>query len=262
MSRPIGLAAQTVPGIAPWQTIEIAAAAGFAQVGIIIDPDGWGKGDTARVRAALHATGLILQDVEVIRLHAEVTPAMLRLLDIAADLGAAHVITVSFSDDAARTMAMLDVLADHAKGSGSTPILEFGRFTGVGTLGEALSIARRCGVPILLDPLHLARSGGGAVDLAGVPDEMMPYAQLCDAGPPPADADRARLLEEARGERLDIGAGLLDLDSFVRALPASVPLMNEVRSHTLDRRFSDPFAHARHLATTMRAWLQRTGESE
>ena len=262
MNRPIGLAAQVLPELTatPWRTVELAAAAGFDRVGVTVDPESWTAAATRRVRDALRAGGLFLQDVEVIRIRGDFSPDIARLLDIAGELGAAYVIAVSLLDDPVRTREVLAAAAAHAAGSGVVPILEFGRFTSVGTIEEAAGIAGAAGIPILLDPLHLARSGGTAAAIAAIPPGMLPYAQICDAGPPPRGIDATRLLAEAREERRDLGDGELDLAGFVAALARRLPLMNEVRSAALARAVPDPGARARRLAATMRASLRRWDE--
>lgn len=258
MAHPIGLSAQTIPGAPPSRLVELARIGGFDRVGLGVDPSEWTKGDVLRVRRTLAEEGVLLQDVEVIRLGDRVTSDMRGQIDIAAELGAGWIITVSFNDDPTATTDLLAELVGHATGSGTMPILEFGRFTSVGSLEIARAIATAAGCPILLDPLHLARSGGNVERVRALPADVLPYAQLCDAGPPPRETDRAALLEEARRERLDLGCGLLDLYGFVAALPPEIPLMNEVRSAALAARFPDPDAHARHLGRTMRQWLEET----
>jgi sugar phosphate isomerase/epimerase len=255
VTRAIGLSAQTITGIVPARLVELARIGGFDRVGLGIDPAAWTAADVAQVRRALADEGVALQDVEVIRLDDRVTDDMRRQIDLAAELDAGWIITVSFNDDADATAALLAELVGHAAGTGVMPILEFGRFTSVGSVEAALDIATRAGCPVLADPLHLARGGGTAASIAACPPGMLPYAQLCDAGPPPAATDRPTLLTEAREHRRDIGEGVLDLRGFVAALPPETCLMNEVRSTALTHAFTDPAAHARHLGATMRRWL-------
>lgn len=255
MTRPIGLSAQTIPNIPPLRLVELARIGGFDRVGLTVEPSQWTAKDVARVRRGLVDEAVVLQDIEVIRLSDRVTCDMRRQIDIAAELGAGWIITVSFNDNVAATIDLLGELVAHASGSGAMPILEFGRFTSIGSVEDARSAGTAAGCPILLDPLHLARSGGDAGAVRSLPATLLPYAQICDAGPPPTNQDRATLLEEARHERRDLGCGTLDLRAFVEALPAGIALMNEVRSAAMAATFRDPQSHARHLGRTMRRWL-------
>lgn len=260
MGRLIGLAAQTIRQLAPARIIEVAAASGFGAVGIPIDPHRWRVADSRAVRAALTATGLAAIDAEVIRIRDRFEPEFAHILEIAAEIGVGHVIAVSFAPEPAITRDVLEAVADHARRAGVGVVLEFGPFSRVSTWQEGLAFARAAGIGLLADPLHLARGGGTASELRAVPAAMMPYAQLCDAGPTIPGADADRLLEEARQSRRDIGEGELDLDAFLDALPPALPLMNEVRSLELERRIPDPLARACHLAASMRAFVDRWGE--
>lgn len=262
MERLIGLAAQTIRRLAPAALVEVAAAAGFGAVGFPIDVTRWTAADSRSVRAALAATGLVAVDAEVIPIRDRFEPDFARLLDIAAEIGARHVITVSFADDISVTQAVLHEAAEKAQRVGVGIVLEFGPFSRVPTWQAALPLAQAAGTDLLVDPLHLARGGDRAEALRALPPAMLPYAQICDAGPEIAGADAARLLEEARGERLDIGEGVLDLRAFLSVLPPDLPLMNEVRSLAMEKRFPDPLDHARRLAASMRAFLDRREEQQ
>jgi sugar phosphate isomerase/epimerase len=79
---------------------------------------------------------------------------------------------------------------------------------------------------VLVDALHLSRSGGGPADVAAVPAERIAYVQLCDAPAkaPPFD----RLVHEARNERLHAGEGALWLDALLDALPDDIAISVEV----------------------------------
>ena len=78
---------------------------------------------------------------------------------------------------------------------------------------------------ILVDLLHVARSGGTAADLAKLPASLIGHVQLSDAplAAPPDDA----LVTEARGRRLPPGEGELPLVAMMNALPSGVPLSTE-----------------------------------
>jgi hypothetical protein len=54
----------------------------------------------------------------------------------------------------------------------------------VKTVDDAVRIVEQAQHPagaVLVDALHLRRSGGSPADLAAVPTRRLPYAQLCDA---------------------------------------------------------------------------------
>lgn len=255
-TRPIGLAAQTVTGLTPARTVEVAAAAGFDMVGLTVDPATWSDTDTRAVRAALAGSGLVALDAEVIRIRSGFEADFARLLDIAGVIGIRHVIVVSFAEQRDVTRDTLARIAAHAATVNIRPVLEFGAFTRVPTLQAAVDLASEAGVGVLADPMHLHRSGGVPADLIRLSPWLLPYAQLCDAGPALAYADAADLLFEARESRHDIGEGVLPLADFVAALPSGTPLMNEVRSRALADRIGDPAALATHYARTMRYWLR------
>lgn len=259
--RPIGLAAQNVPGLPPEETIRIAAAAGFDLVGITIDPAGWTPARAAEVRRIAAGEGIGLNDAEVIRLRRADDSADHALIDHTAAAGAAHVLIVGFMADRAALIDAMTRLVERADQAGVRAILEFGAFTDVPSLAAALEIAREVpGLAILVDPLHLHRSGGTPREVAAVPPDLLPYAQWCDAERANSVADRDELLLEARDRRLDIGEGVLPLAELLKALPANLPLITEVRSLAVAARFPDPLDHARHLRTSLADWLQAQGE--
>lgn len=261
--NPIALEAQTLRELAPDAVIRAAARAGFAMAGVWIVPGAWTAATTRAVRGALADTGLQALDAEVIRIRTGVEPDHLRIIDIAAEVGAAHVVVVSFNPDRAATIAALAALAEYAAPTGVRPVFEFGPFSAIARVQDGLAIVEAAGdgVGLLPDPIHLERSGGTAADLARVPAARISYAQICDAGPPPLSNSQAALLEEARFHRLDLGTGLLPLTTYLATLPPGIPLSNETRSLALERRYPDPDDRAAALATTMRAWLHAQKET-
>lgn len=248
-SRRIALASGVLPELGPVETIRAAAAGGFTEVGLWVEPESWTDATTLAVRAALAETGLGAIDVEVIWLKpGPLDPAHLRILDIGVAVGAANALVVSSDPDVAGTVAKLRALCAHVAGRGLRVALEFGLFTEVKTIAAASAILRDVDHPaaaLLIDALHLARSGGSAADVAALPRAWLSYAQLCDAPIPGADpADPAAILEEAVFGRLQTGAGGLDLAALLTALPADLPLSIELRSRALYEGWPDPAARA------------------
>lgn len=243
---PLFLAAGTVGDAAPTEVVDAAAAAGFVGVGLRLDPTAVGDRALAAIRSRLDATGMALLDVEVVRLNtAHPAGSHRRLVEVAAELGARWLLTVSELDDRRQAADELTELCETAHPYGLGVALEFMPFTEVRTLGHALELLAAVDRPnlgVLVDALHLHRGGGDPSQLATIPNGRLAYAQLCDA-PGHAPAPDA-LAEEARHARLMPGDGGLDLGGFVAALPAGVPVSVEVQSDELAARL-DPVGRAR-----------------
>jgi sugar phosphate isomerase/epimerase len=249
----LSLAAATTLDAGAADTIEAARQAGFDACGL--RPAGAELSDrgVAELARRIADSGLSLLDVEVVRLGAPGPDARpLRLLDVAAGLGARFVLAVSHYDDPGRSAAELARLAEAAAGYGLRIALEFMRFTAVPTLASALDVLERTGradVGVLVDALHLQRSGGSPRDLREIPRGRLAYVQLCDAvaeGPAGVPA----LAEEARHRRLLPGTGALPLRELLAELDPAVPVSVEVQSDALagtvpaGRRARLAFEHA------------------
>lgn len=269
--RRLSVAHLTALDLSPPKLIEAAAAAGFDAVGLRLlrvtpDSPGWPLMDDPALlratRAALAATGLSVSDIEFVRLTPETRIADLaRFLDCGAALGAGHVIAAPYDPDPARLLASLAALTRAARGRGLGVVLEFFPWTVVPDLATALPLVRAAGCGVLVDALHLDRSGTTMAELAGLSatePALLPFAHLCDApvAPPYTHAD---LLHAARAERLPPGEGQIDLTGFLRALPRGLPLAVEVPMTALARTTGSRAVLARVAAAT-RALLDRTGD--
>ena len=264
--NPISLASGVVPEFGPVETIRAAAAGGFDAVGLWIEPPKWTPSLELECKAVLADTGLDLLDVEVVWFKPGIPdPNHRRCLDIGAVLGARNVLVVSSDPDMAANAAKLAALCEHAQPLGLRICLEFGVFTEIKTLGQALAVIDEANHPLaglLVDPLHLARSGGSPAEVARVPRARLPYAQFCDApaqGPLVTDAEG--ILREALDERLQTGEGQLPLTQLLAALPAGVPLSIELRSKALRDRWADPGERALATAQATRRFLTAVGHS-
>lgn len=259
--NPISLASGVVPEFGPVDTVHAAAEAGFDAVGLWVEPEQWAAATTREVRAALADTGLPLLDVEVIWLKPDSDMAdHRRTIDIGAELGAANVLCVSSDPDHAATAARLAELCRHAEGSGMRVALEFGIFTEVKDLTQALAVLDAVGHPLralLVDPIHVDRSGSRIADIARIDPALLPYAQFCDAPaerPDPANFDA--VIVDAIDLREQCGEGALPLDALYRALPAGIPLSIELRSKALRDRYASAGERAKAVARATRRWLE------
>ncbi|MGF6773664.1 sugar phosphate isomerase/epimerase [Paraburkholderia sp. GAS199] len=217
-----------------------AARAGFNAVGLRLNPTAPGAiayptraGTEAHraLRRALADEGLTVHDVEFIPVLPDIDVASYApMFDAAADLGA-RCVTVSGDDpDTSRLTANVAALADLAACYGLRVDLEFMRWRHVGTLSEARAVVERAGhanLAVLVDALHLARSGGKPSDLRALPAGMLRAVQLCDASANDPVGDEATILE-ARTGRLPPGEGVLPLLDLLDALPAGTALSVEM----------------------------------
>ena len=237
--RQLALASLSTGGAGPLDLVRLAAQAGFDQVGALrIVPTLAGAGASlvadrrllAATRRTLAECGLRVLDVEVFRLGpggaAEAEP----LLEVGAELGAQHLLTMVVDEEPGRRRETVHELAALAAGYGVVPVVEFMVFSAVRTLADALALVD--GLPVdrvgvLVDALHLSRSGGHPRDLDGVPVGRLPYVQLndsLDAGPADSPDDA---LVEAVSNRLAPGEGVLPLGDLLGRLAPEAPVSVE-----------------------------------
>ena len=258
--NPISLASGVMPDASPVETVRAAAAGGFDAVGLWVDPAEWSAATTRETKAALADAGLPVLDVEVVWLQPGDDMALHRkVIDVGAELGAKNVLCVSSHPDAGATVTALTALCRHAEGSGMRVALEFGIFTAVRDLTDAMAILDAVGHPLralLIDPIHVDRSDSSIAAIAAIDPALLPYAQFCDAPaarPDPANFDA--IIEDACDLRRQCGEGDLPLAALYRALPAGIPLSIELRSKALRDGFPDLDQRARAVADATRRWL-------
>lgn len=259
MVHPISLASGVLPEFGAPVVARAAIAAGFDAVGLWVEPDKWTDAITRETRAILADAAMPVLDVEVAWLEpGPLDEAHRRIIDIGVELGAANLLVVSSDPDDAATAAKLHLLCEHAAGQ-LRVALEFGMFTKVRSIGQALAILAAVDHPaaaLLVDPLHLARTGAAPADVAVVDPRLLAYAQFCDAPVMGHDgSDPDLVIEEAVDLRELCGAGVLPLRELLAALPAGLPLSIELRSKALRDGWPDPLERARALAASTRAWL-------
>jgi sugar phosphate isomerase/epimerase len=265
--REVALAHLSLAGVPRPDALSVAAAVGVRRVCLRLAPAHAGDpvpdvlrepGGVARLRRQVGDAGLGVLDVEVLRLRPEdAVRDHERTLEAAAELGAAHVLVIGNDPDEDRTAERLVGLCELAEPLGVRPALEFMAFTAVPDLAACLRIVQRAGrrPGVLVDPLHLARSGGSPEEVAAVDRDLLPYAQFCDAAGPRPGSD-AELAAEARERRLPPDSGELPLVEVVRALPAEAPLALEVPGPPAALA-SDPERWARQLLDGTRSVLRR-----
>lgn len=149
-------------------------------------------------------------------------------LDLMAELGVRRVNTVSLDPDLDRSVDQFGTLAEMAASRGMETTVEPSPGLTVPDLPAALDAIRQVGRPdfrILIDTMHLIRSGSGPDDIAVLDPGTVGYIQLSDAPLAPAIPHYS---EEAMFERMVPGAGELPLLEILSALPRDLVIGLEV----------------------------------
>ena len=261
--RPLGVAHLTALDLAPEALVREAGRAGFTSVGLRLHPVmpggqayplAAGGQKLGELKAVMAGEGVGVADIEFVSL----TPQLLvadceALLAAGAELGAASLTVSGDDEDGVRLAHNFAALCELANVYGLRVDLEFMRWRPVATLQQALAVLTAAGQgnsAVLVDALHLFRSGGDVAAIAQVHPHYLRAVQLCDA-PLQAPAE-ALIIQEAREGRLLPGQGQLPLVALLDALPADVQLSVETPSSALqgERRLKA----ARDVT---RAWLDQ-----
>jgi sugar phosphate isomerase/epimerase len=257
--RRISLASGVLPEHDALTVAQAAAGAGYSDAGLMVRPEHWDRNQEAALLALKETHSLGFLDVEVLWIPpgAELDSGHQLIVDVGGRLGADHVLVVSDEPDADKLAPALRQISDWCAPYQLKPMLEFLRITAVTSLAQASELLDATGqhsFGILLDTLHLARSGE-LHDLPTLQLERHPYIQLCDGLVACAD-DRNSLLEDALDLRCAPGEGQLPLQNLLRVLPQQTPLSMEVRSKYYRDTYPDPLQRARALLMQTEKYLQ------
>jgi sugar phosphate isomerase/epimerase len=230
-----GLAPLTVGRPKPLTLVRAAAAAGFRWIGVTLwepggEPDDLCS-DTALRRSMqtqLACSGVSVRDMGVVVLspHLDLSPVH-RMIEAGRALDAERLLVMNRDDTAGSAAAGLSAVCEAAAPAGITVAVEFAPYTCTPDLPaalELLSATGRSDVGLVLDVLHLYRSGGSAEQLSGLDRDVVHLLQLCDARAVPPPRDQLRV--EALTDRLYPGEGDLPLLEIVQTLPG-IPITVE-----------------------------------
>jgi sugar phosphate isomerase/epimerase len=265
VGRDFSLSHLSVLPIGPPDLIDLAADAGFHAIGIrLCSPMAGGPEWPLRVGsvqlretlARMKQRGVSVFDIEVVRLAEDTdVQTYLPAFESAAELGAQRACVNIDDPDRSRSIDRFGTLCDLARPFGLGLDIEFMVWRPVARLEDALAIvsaAGRSNGQILVDALHLDRSGGTPAAVAALDAALIGSVQLCDA--PKNRPEPAGIIEEARGGRLAPGEGGLPLGLLMSTLPKSVPLAVEV---PLARSMPNatPLERARHVRLATERFL-------
>jgi sugar phosphate isomerase/epimerase len=156
-------------------------------------------------------------------------------LDIFQELGAERINTVSMDPDLERSLDQFGVLAEMSSARGMTSSIELSPNLTISNLASAVAAVRHVGrkeFALLLDTMHLGRSGATAAEIAALDPAMIGYVQLCDA---PLEPTNPNYMDEATFDRMIPGEGELPLREYLSIMPRDVVVSLEVPSRTLTK---------------------------
>lgn len=230
--RDIGIEFISVFGLPPVEFIGLAADLGCRFVGMGLAPmagnphayPAWSLREDAALRretvAAMRDRGVTISLGEgfLVRPGTDVADAAADL-DIMVELGVPLANILSLDPDLARGHDQLAKFAEMAGARDMQATLEFVPGMPIGDLPGTLAAVRHVGrdnFRVLIDPMHIFRSGATVADVAAIPPEEIGYIQLCDV---PLVSAHANYADEARYDRLCPGKGELPLLELLKVLP-------------------------------------------
>jgi sugar phosphate isomerase/epimerase len=230
MTNRVSLAPLTINEAGPLELISAAAAGGFDAVALrVIGPPGVETDVVAgaqipeiRKRAADLGIGIFSTTGIWLTPNFEISDVEHALANAAA-LGAEYCLTAGYDSDRPRLTANFATLCQTAARFGLSIGIEFMPYLPVKNIGDAVRLSQAAREPnagIIVDALHLARSGGAPIDIVAIEPSLISYVQLCDA-----PRERPLMIErreESLRHRLYPGDGELPLLDLMDVLPHSI----------------------------------------
>lgn len=175
-------------------------------------------------------------------------------LDLMAELGATRFNAVTMDPDLDRSFDEFAAFAEAVAERGMECTMEFAKSLTISDLDTALDAVRHVGRPdfrLLIDTMHVVRSGTTAADLAALDPSLIGYVQLCDS----TRRQRGEVYRDDSSDRSVPGEGELPLVELLLALPAGLPIGVEVPMRTRAARGASPHECARLAVEGARAVL-------
>jgi sugar phosphate isomerase/epimerase len=240
--RQLGIDCLSVFGLPPVPFVQLAAELGCNFISLGLPPrcnpenyPAYSLKDPATQRetkAALkdHGISLLVAEGVFILPKRDVADSAADL-DIMAELGARAVNVVGIEPDRTRCFDQFAHLAEMAAARGMESRVEFVAGLPVGTLADGIEAIRHVGRPdmkLVVDMMHLGRSGGTVADVMNADPSLFGYIQVCDCMNEGGD----RVWEQTF-ERMRPGDGELPLAGFLAALPRDLPVGMEIPQRSL-----------------------------
>lgn len=271
MAHPLAIELITALGQDPVEMVHLAADLGVPRIGLALTPvamvpedaQPWNlRSDAAlyrAVRAAIEERCVEVVLGEGFLIHPQIDLGQCGAdLDLLAGLGTRKVNCVGLEPDVARCHDQFATFAQMAAKRGMSATIEFMPFVTIDSLAKALDCAAAADNgkgSVLLDSMHVFRTGTSLANIAALDPAMIGHVQLCDARSDWSDAD---YMTKAKFDRLAPGEGDLPLRDFLGAVPdgmvigLEVPQRKKARAGTDHRtRIADLLSASRSFTTDL-----------
>lgn len=242
----LGIEFISVFGMPPVEFVELAAELGCPNISLGLSQMEYNPHDYPRysliedaalrreIKAALAANGVTISLGENLPVQPGVDSRdeWRASLDVLSEFGVRRINSVSFEADPGRNVEQYGLLAEVTAEYGVAPLIEFVPIFGIPDLPTALEVIRQVDRPnlgLIVDTMHVGRTGASTDALRAIPPELVGYVQLCDA---PLRSDRD-YMDEAMHERMAPGEGELPLADYLRALPRDRIVSLEIPQRSL-----------------------------
>lgn len=240
--RRLGIDFITVLGMPPADFVHLAADLGIFDISLGLSPltpnpynfPKWTLHDQAirgDAKAALQQRGVrvgLLEGFFIVP-QADIKDRA-RDVEIAAELGARGVNMLSLDPDRARSFDQFATLAEMAGAVGLASTVEFAPIMAIPDLPTALEAAAHVGradFGIVIDAMHIVRSGASGADIAALDPALIGHVQICDGK---RAFTRESYSHEAGAERMLPGEGEYPLADIIAATPKDRILGLEIPS--------------------------------
>ncbi len=261
MPHPLALHHLSLRDIAPQDLPGIARDVGLSRISVFVAPPSADLDIFPRVKPgrgllafteACRATGVSVHNIDVFSLGPETRiETFAAALDLGAEIGADRLTALVQDPDLGRAAAISAELSEAAQSRGIKVSIEFMKFSALRSIRAGADFVANAGHPnlsLLVDPLHLMRTGGTISDVQAIDPAFIGAAQFCD-GPLSAPANAFAEAVEDRGIP---GEGAFPLADFLAALSEDCPVDIEVPLKRLAEAGLTPLERAqRLLAATM-----------
>lgn len=254
--NPLCLEQLTISDVPPPELVSIAATIGCQAVSLYMLPFPHGFevlpliGDTPVRRETARRcaeTGVEIRTLEGFPIQPDTDiETFAAALESGAWLGGRQVTTSIYGLAKERALDRFTELCVLARSMGLKVNIEFLRFSSIRNLEEAVWLVTRAAQPnagIVIDSLHLMRSGGAPADVAQLDPGLIGWVHFVD-GPLLAVSDEPYIFEAVHQRHIP-GEGQFPLREFLDALPPEIMISVEIPLKNLRDQGVPPLQRAR-----------------